>query len=290
VFRSPSVLAAYLTLYFVWGSTYLAMHVAAETMPPFMLAAMRFAIAGTVLFGFSLWRKEGWPSRAAWQRSALVGLFLLVGGNGVVTWAVQRVPTGVAALLVATTPLWLSLISGDGVTRRLAFGLVLGFAGIGLLVGPSSLGAGAVDVAGAVALVGASLSWAIGSIIQRNAPTGSAIASSGMQMLCGAGWLTLVSIFGFDEQLSVTQWSGRSLAALAYLTVAGSLIGFTSYAWLMKREPAARVATYAYVNPVVAIALGAWLANEALGPRVGAAAVVIILGVVVILAGGRTKR
>jgi drug/metabolite transporter (DMT)-like permease len=280
--QDPRVVLGYAVLYLVWGSTYLAMRIAAESLPPFLLASARFLVAGAVLFGIALSRGEGWPTRRAWRDAALVGLFLLVGGNGAVTWAVQHVPSGVAALLVATTPLWMSLFAREKVSRRTVLGLALGTLGIFLLVGPSSFGDGRVAVGGAVALVVASMSWSVGSLIQRASPSTSASASSGMQMLVGAVLLFVVSL-GFGEQLDVAHVTLRSAGALIYLTVMGSLLGFTTYTWLMKREPAARVATYAYVNPVVAVVLGAWLGDEGLSLRVGVAAVVIIGAVVAIL-------
>ena len=282
--RDPRIILGYAVLYLVWVSTYLAMRVAAETLPPFLLASMRFFVAGGVLFALSLARGEGWPTAQSWLRAGAVGLFLLVGGNGSVTWAVRRVPSGVAALLVATTPLWLSLFARERVTRRTVIGLGLGLFGIFLLVGPASLGEGRIDGPGALALVAASMLWSIGSLIQRATPSTSASASTGMQMLVGAVLLLAVSR-AFGEHLDGAHVTLRSAGALAYLTVFGSLLGFTTYAWLLKREPAARVATYAYVNPVVAVLLGAWLADEPLSARVVLAAVIIIGGVAAILSG-----
>lgn len=286
--RDPRIVFGYAVLYLVWGSTYLAMRIAAETLPPFLLASARFVIAGGVLFLFSLARGEGLPDRSAWGRAALVGLFLLVGGNGAVTWAVQHVPSGVAALLVATTPLWLSLFARERLTARHVIGLALGMFGIFLLVGPGALGEGRIDALGALALIGASISWSIGSLIQRAAPSTSASASSGMQMLVGAVLLFCVST-ALGERLDTAHATPRSLGALAYLTIAGSLLGFTTYAWLMKREPAARVATYAYVNPVVAVLLGAWLGDEAVSGRVLVAAAVIIGAVLAILSAKKQQ-
>lgn len=285
----PRVVLGYAVLYFVWGSTYLAMRIGAESLPPFLLAAARFVVAGVVLLVIALARGEGLQTRREWGRAGVVALFLLVGGNGSVTWAVQRVPSGVAALLVATTPVWLSFFARERVTARLVAGLALGLAGIGLLVGQGALGAGSIDPWGALVLVVASMAWAIGSLVQRAGNATSAAAGTGMQMLLGALFLLLISAAA-DERLDVAQVSARSLAALAYLTVAGSLVGFTTYAWLMKTQPASRVATYAYVNPVVAVLLGAWLADEPITPRVLLAAVIIIGGVVTILSGQKARE
>ncbi len=278
-----ALLAGYFVLYVVWGSTYLAMRIAADTLPPFLLASSRFVIAGSVLFGYAVARGEGWQQPKEWKRAAVVALFLLVGGNGSVVWAVQRVPSGVAALLVASTPLWLAVFSRERVTRRVVLGFALGFLGIGILVGPSAIGSGRVDPAGAAMLLLASVSWAIGSLVQRAGRATSSAAASGMQMLIGSVFLFTVSSLA-GERLHVDAISSRSIAALAYLTVFGSLIGFTTYAWLLKHQPASRVSTYAYINPLVAVALGSFIAAEPVSPRVLLAAAVIVGGVVSILA------
>jgi drug/metabolite transporter (DMT)-like permease len=279
---STQVILGFAVLYLVWGSTYLAMRIAAESLPPFELASIRFLISGAALLAWSIARQEPIAPRSEWARAAVVALFLLVGGNGSVVWAVQHVPSGVAALLVATTPLWLAVFAREPITRTLVLGLVLGFIGIGILMGPERLGSGRIDPLGAVVLVFASISWAIGSLIQRAGKSASASQASGMQMLFGSVFLFLVSRVA-GEHLDLPHVTARSLAALAYLTVFGSLVGFTTYAWLMKRQPPSRVATYAYVNPVVAVVLGAAFGGEAISGRVLIAAAVIIAGVVAIL-------
>jgi drug/metabolite transporter (DMT)-like permease len=296
VLRPPRsrVLTAYAAVYVVWGSTYLAIRYAIETLPPFLMAGIRFLIAGALLFLWARLRGAPRPSLANWKGTLLIGALLLLGGNGAVVWAEQRVPSGIAALLVATVPLWMVLIEwlrpgGRRPTARVALGVVAGMFGLLVLVGPGSLrGDGNVNALGAAALVFGSLSWAVGSLWSKRVtlPESPSLAT-GMEMLAGGALLLLAGI-GTGE-LAALDLGGASLAsmgALAYLILFGSLVGFSAYVWLLKVEPPARVATYAYVNPVVAVLLGWLVAGERItGATLVAAA--IIIGAVVLIVSGR---
>ncbi len=281
------VLAAFAAVYVVWGSTYLAIRFAIETLPPFLMAGARFLASGAALYA---WTRAGGaprPTRLHWRETAVVGAFLLVGGNGGVAWAEQRVPSGLAALLVATVPLWMVLLEwwrSGGVRPgwRTWAGIATGFLGLGILVGPAELlGGGAADGVGAAALVLASILWAVGSVYSRRAALPeSPLQATGMEMLAGGALLVLVgSAVGEWGRLDPGAVSGRSLLALAYLVVFGSGLGFTAYVWLLKHVEVAKVSTYAYVNPVVAVFLGWLLAGEAVTARTLAAAAVIVVAV-----------
>jgi drug/metabolite transporter (DMT)-like permease len=291
------VIAAFAAVYLLWGSTYLAIRFAIETLPPLLMAGVRFLLAGAVLYAFMRLRGQPAPERRHWRSAALIGGLLLVCGNGGVTLAERTVPSGVAALLVAMVPLWMVLLEwlrpgGTRPTGRVMVGLAVGFAGMVILVGPSELaGAGAVDFGGAALVLCGSLAWSIGSIYARGATLpANAFVATGMEMLCG-GALLLVAGAARGELagLNPAAFTGRSLAAFAYLVVFGSLVGFTAYIWLLGVSSPARVSTYAYVNPVVAVFLGWLIAGEALTPRVLIAAAVIVAAVAVITTGPRPQ-
>jgi drug/metabolite transporter (DMT)-like permease len=284
------LIAAFGAVYVIWGSTYLAIRFAIETLPPFLMAAVRFITAGVVLYAWARLRGTARPTREQWISSIIVGLLLLLGGNGGVVWAEQHVPSGVAALLVAVVPAWMVLLDWlrPGGTRpgnQVVAGLALGFAGVALLAGPGSLmGGQPIHPAGAGVLVLASLSWAIGSIYSRHAkrPSTATIATA-MQMTAGGVGLLLAGLLaGEAASFEPTAVSARSILAVLYLIVFGSFIGFTAYAWLLRATTPARVSTYAYVNPVVAVLLGWALAGEALTGRMLVAAAVIVTGVALI--------
>lgn len=284
---STAVGAALLAVYFLWGGTYLAMRFAVETMPPFTLAGIRFVIAGGLLFCWQLARGAGWPAGRHWRGAAVVGVLLLVGGNGGVVWAEQTVPSGLAAVIVATVPLWMALLAwlwqgGDRPGGAVAAGLALGFAGTALLVG--STGGAAAHWSGYAALVGAAAAWAAGSLYSRVAPLPAApLTAIALQMLTGGAGCLLMGLAGGEwAALAAAQVSLRSVLALGYLIVFGSLVGFSAYIWLLKAADPVLVSTYAYVNPVVAVALGWLLAGETLTGRDAAAAALIVLAVVVI--------
>jgi drug/metabolite transporter (DMT)-like permease len=285
-----------LTLYIVWGSTYLAIRFAVETIPPFLMAAVRFLLAGLILF---IWRRlagDPLPTRLQWRSAAIVGLFLLLGGNGGVVWAEQRVPSGITALLIGCTPLWMVLI--DSLYRRrkpawlVLLGLLLGLAGIGLLVGPSELTGlqGEIDPLGALVITLAALSWSAGSLFSQEAQRkgsmpASPLMNTAAQMLSGGVALLLLgTLSGEWARFDPSTFSARSLLAVAYLVVVGALVGFTAYVWLLKNAPITLVSTYAYVNPLVAVFLGSLLAAEVLTSRVLLAAVLIVGAVALITA------
>ena len=282
---------ALLAVYTVWGSTYLAIRFTVETIPPFLSAGMRFLVSGTILL---IWRwaaGDAMPTARQWRSTAIVGILLLLGGNGLVSFAELRIASGIAALIVGTVPLWLVLIEGvrpGGVrpTPLAILGLLIGFGGIYLLVGPEDLSSATLqfDAFGIGTVMLAAFLWSIGSIYSRSADMpSSSLMATGAEMLVGG-----MALIAFSA--SVGEWSGFDFTAvstsswigLAYLITFGSMVGFVSYIWLLKNAPVSLVATYAYVNPLVAVFLGAWLANETLNARILVAALVIIGSVVLI--------
>jgi drug/metabolite transporter (DMT)-like permease len=281
---------AFAALYVVWGSTYLAIKIAIETLPPFLMAGTRFLLAGALMYAWARIRGAARPTAANWRSAAVVGVLLLLGGNGSVVWAEQSVPSGVAALLVAMLPLWMVLIealrpNGSRPTRQVVVGLALGLGGLLLLLGPGAVaGGGHVDPVGAAVLILASVWWASGSLYSRTAPLpGSPQLATGMQMLAGGLVLTLVGVgAGEAGRVDLAAASIRSVAALAYLVFFGSIVAFTAYIWLLRVTTPARVSTYAYVNPVVAVLLGWGLGGETVTPLMLVAGAVIVLSVVII--------
>jgi drug/metabolite transporter (DMT)-like permease len=272
-------------VYIVWGSTYLAIRFAVETMPPFLMAGVRFLIAGAAVYAFRRLRGDPAPARFEWRSAAIVGLLLLVGGNGSVVWAEQRVPSGIAALLVGSAPLWMVLIDSlrPGGRRPggwAILGVLVGFVGIAVLVGPSQLIGieGNVDSLGAGALTLAALFWAAGSLYNRGARLpASPLLGTGMEMLAGgSGLLLLGTLTGEWSRLDFAGIAPRSWWGLGYLIVFGSLVGFAAYVWLLRVAPTTLVSTYAYVNPLVAIFVGNWLASEPITLRVLIAAAIIV--------------
>jgi drug/metabolite transporter (DMT)-like permease len=286
---SAGTWAALGTVYLVWGSTYLAIRVAIETLPPFLMAATRFLVAGSVLFVVARWRggsKQDPIGPAQWRAAAIVGGALLLGGNGGVVWAEQRIASGVAALLVAMLPLWMAILDrvfyGRRLTRPVVVGLALGFGGLVLLVG--RVDSGGIDPLGAVVCMLASFSWAAGSVYARSAtlPHRPLVATA-MEMLAGGFLLAIVGIAaGEPGRVRLDAFSARSIVALAYLIVFGSLLAFSAYIWLLHRAPLPLVATYAYVNPVVAVALGWAVLDEPVTPRMVLAGAIIVIAVALI--------
>ena len=289
--RAPrgQIIAAFASIYLVWGSTYLAIRYAVETIPPFVMGGTRFLISGLMLYAWSRSRGAVRPTRVHWRNATIAGAFLLLGGNGGVVWAEQTVPSGLTALLVSILPFWLVIIEWARPPRRrpnaaVLIGLVVGFIGIIVLVGPGKIGGNGVSVVGAIVLILASLSWAIGSFWSRDADMpDSGLLTTGMEMLGGGLLLFLAGVVtgelkGFDvSAVSTASWVGW-----IYLIVFGSLIGFTSYIWLLDKVSPARLGTYAYVNPVVAVILGWAIAGERLSLRTGIAAVIVICAVALI--------
>ena len=288
-----AVLAAFAALYVVWGSTYLGIRFAIETMPPFTMAGVRFVAAGAILYAWSRARGAVPATRPQWRTAVVVGACLLLGGNGGVTWAEQFVPSGVAALIVASTPMWMVLL--DAVRLRawprpaVIAGLALGLVGIWLLVGPSDLGSDPVDPVGALAVGAAAFFWAVGSIYQRGAPKAEAtLLNVGMQMLAGGALLLLAGVV-LGERLVLADVSAKSAGALAYLVFFGAIVGYSAYVWLLKVSTPAKASTYAYVNPIVAVLLGWALADEPLGPRVLSASVAVVAAVALITTARAAK-
>jgi len=289
--RAPrwQVASAFAAVYVLWGSTYLAIRLAIDTLPPFTMAAARFLIAGALLYVWAR-RKAPRPTPRQWGGAIVVGGLLLMCGNGAVVWSEQRVPTGVAALLVATVPLWMVLLDGAGRGWRrpptqVLLGIALGLCGVAVLVGPGHFAGGhGIDLVGAGALLVGSLFWASGSLYSRRAPLPeSRLLGAAMQMLGGGACLTLLgALTGEWARLDVAHASPQSLLAVAYLVVFGSLVGFTAYIWLLRVSTPALVSTYAYVNPVVAVLLGWAFAGESITGRTLLAAVVILGAVMLI--------
>lgn len=281
-----SVLAALVTVYILWGSTYLAIRFAVETLPPFLMAGVRFLIAGAILYGWRRLRGEPRPTWIGWRAATVVGALLLLGGNGGVVWSEQWVESGTAALMVATVPFWMVLFDWirPGGTRPRAVvwtGIVMGLIGVAMLVGRPDFSGG--HGMGELVLLFAAMSWAAGSLYARTPALPSSLLATGMEMLAGGVLLTVFGIaIGELGDVDPATFSTRSILAMAYLIVFGSLLGFTCYVWLLRVASPALVSTYAYVNPVVAVALGAMFAGEVLTPRIGVAAAVIVGGVVLI--------
>jgi drug/metabolite transporter (DMT)-like permease len=285
------LIAAFVAVYVIWGSTYLAIRFAVQTLPPLLMASARFILAGLIVLLWARFRDgEAWPTRGEWRVGWISGALLLLGGNGGVSWAEQRVPSGIAALLVAVVPVFMVLLEwlrpgGKRPSAAVFAGVGLGLVGLTLLVGPGVLRGGArADTVGALVLVLASLSWAAGSLYTKFAPkTASGTKSTGTQMLAGGLALLLAAIVaGEPAQLDLAHASTSSLIAFAYLLTFGSLIGFTAYVYLLAHTSAAKASTYAYVNPVVAVFLGWAIGHEAVTSRTMVAAAVILAGVAII--------
>lgn len=289
------VITAFIALYVIWGSTYLAIRYAVDTLPPFMMAGARFLLAGAILVLWAKWRDGARATRSNWRAATIAGGLLLAGGNGAVVWAEQRVPSGLAALLVAAMPFWMVLaewLRPGGTRPRLgvAVGIVIGMIGIVILVGPGSLAGERVDPAGAGALVFGSLSWAIGSLYSRHSDLPrNPLFATGLEMVGGGAILWVMALVtGEWWHFAPSQASAASVGGFAYLVVFGSLIGFTAFAWLLRVSSPAKVSTYAFVNPVVAVLLGWAIAHEPVGPRTVVAAATIVGAVALItLAAGK---
>ncbi|MFN2389888.1 MAG: EamA family transporter [Actinomycetota bacterium] len=271
------------TVYLVWGSTYLAIRVVVETMPPLLTAGVRFLIAGAIVYLWILARRGRAAVRVTRREvlaASVVGGALLLGGNGLVSIAELTVPSALAALIIASTPLWVILlraVTGEKVSRLTLGAVAVGFAGVGILVLPGNRPDG-VELWGILLLIVAAANWATGSFLsQRLALPGDPFLSTGIQMLCGGAILIAAGLVrGEASSLEVAAFSGASLAGLAYLIVFGSLVAFTAYVWVLQNAPISRVATYAYVNPVVAIFLGwAILSEEITATTLVGAAVIL---------------
>lgn len=289
--RRIKIWLALFTVYVIWGSTYLAIRFAVETIPPFLMAATRFLVAGSILYAWRRSRGDVRPVRVEWVSAAIVGILLLVAGNGSVVWAEQYVPSGITALIVGTAPLFMVLVDairpgGQHPDWKTMVGVLIGFAGIVILIDPRGL-AGNPDryfVIGIVVLFLATFFWALGSLYNRNARLpASALLGTGMEMLVGGGILLSIStLLGEWGRLDLSAISLRSWLGLVYLIIFGAMFGFVAFTWLLRVAPTPLVSTYAYVNPLIAIFLGAWLGQEVLTLRILMAAVVIVAAVFLI--------
>jgi len=299
---TAAVAIALVIVYVVWGSTYLGMAVMIETMPPLLSAGARYATAGLIMLAVVAAHARvigaasvaERPTRAQWRSAAIIGALLLLGGNGGVVLAELFIPSGMAAVVIATVPIWLAVLDA-AITRRRPSGLVVGglaagIVGVAILLVPVE-GLESLDPLGVLLCVGAALSWAVGSIYARHAALPrSGPLGTGMEMLAGGACLVIAgALIGEIGRTDVSSFSTASLAAWAYLVVFGSIVAFTAYTWLLARVPVSIVGTYAYVNPIVAVALGAIILSEPITPRTVVAAAVII-GAVVAMVSGRPRE
>lgn len=286
------VVLAFACIYLIWGSTYLAIRFAIETMPPFLMVGVRYIAAGAILYAWVAWRGEATrPSAAQWRAATFFGGCFFLMGNGGVSWAETRIPSGITALMIAMVPLWMTLMETylrrwSRPTPLATVGLVLGFLGVALLIGPGeSLATTAVDPVGAAALVLATLGWGYGSVHVKDAPhPPSLLQASAMQMISGGLLALFVGLLvGEGRAVHVDRISARSALAFLYLVTFGSIVAFSAYTYLLRVTRPTRVATYAFVNPIVAVFLGWALGGEDVSGRTLAAGAVVIAGVVLIL-------
>ena len=289
--ETPLALAAFAAVYLIWGSTYLAIRVGVQTIPPLMLAGLRHFIVGLLLYPIVRWKAGVRPTARQWKTAAVTGFLLLFIGNGGVSWAEQIVPSGITALLVSMVSLWLVIVDwlrpgGHRPVPKVLLGLVLGFSGVALLVSPAHLGGSArVNLSGVAVLVIACFAWACGSLYSKHGGMPrSALLGVAMQSFSGGVVLLTVGVLsGEFHRFYFTAVSWRSWVALAYLVVFGSGIGLSAYIYILQKSTAARVATYALVNPVVALFLGWLIADETISARTIVAAVVILTAVVLVM-------
>lgn len=295
-----AILTAFAGVYIIWGSTYLAILFAIRSIPPLLMAGTRFLLAGSILYAIARATGAVRSSVIEWRTAAIVGACLLLGGNGGVTLAEQYVPSGLAALLVATVPLYIALLSwlcgmAERPTVLAALGLAGGFVGVGVLVGPalhfSSHGESPHAWIGMAILLCSSLIWSAGSLYSRRAQNAaSPFLAAAQQMLCGGGLMLIIGMAAGElRRFDAAQITATSLGAFVYLVLIGGILGYASYAFLLRYCDPAKVATYAYVNPVVAVLLGAAFAGEKLNARTLGAAALIIGSVAVVITAGQRK-
>lgn len=291
-----AIVLAFAAIYILWGSTYLGIRYAIETLPGFLMAGTRFFVAGTILFIWAKLHGERVGSLAQWRRAFVIGALLLLCGNGGVTWAEKYIASGLAALLVATEPLWVVMLNWFATHKRpnakVLLGVMIGLVGVALLVGGGGLNNGqplsALSLVGALVVVLAGMAWASGSVYAARRPIGASTSmAAAMQMMAGGGLLLLLALVSGDfKRLNLGTASWVSLGAFGYLLVCGSLVAFTAYSWLLRHVTTSSASTYAYVNPVVAVFLGWLFASEPLTPRMLLAAAVIVGSVVLITTYG----
>ncbi len=283
-------LLAFAIIYFVWGSTFLAIRIGVHELPPLLFAAMRFLVAGLVLFGWMIALGEPSPTRRQWMSVLLLAFLIFLIDYGLLFWAEQRVPSGVAAVMMATIPVFIALseilfLRTQRLTVRLAFALLVGICGVAVLMSHSfNLGGAPVDRPGAVALIIGSISWSVATVLARKLPLPpSKVMSSGAQMLAGGIMLAVTATaLGEFRRFHPSTVSPAAWFSLIYLIIAGSIIGFTAYVWLIHHESPTKVGTYAYVNPVVAVLIGYFFGGESLGLRTVLGTLFVLVSVVVI--------
>jgi drug/metabolite transporter (DMT)-like permease len=292
---AAGLVAAFAAIYLIWGSTYLAIRYAVETIPPLLMMGARHLSAGAMLYGWARWRGVRAPTLREWVHPALIGSLLFLGGHGSLAWAEQRVPSGIAALLVATLPMWIVLLARlAGIERHLSgralTGLVLGFVGVAVLFGPDAFRHnGELNIMSACAVLMGTFIWSAGTIYMRSVKMPDSPAmSSAMQMFSGGVALAIAAtISGEARGFHAAAVSLRSWMAFGYLVTFGSLVAFTAYSWLHMVASPSRVSTYAYVNPVVAVLLGRVLGSEPVGVLTVVAMVIILAGVALVNSGQR---
>ena len=295
--RPWKVLLAFAIIYFVWGSTFLAIRVGVREVPPFLLAAMRFVVAGIVLYGWMRARGTPTPTSREWRSVSVLAILIFVGDYGLVFWAEQRVPSGITAVMLATIPAFMTIseiliLRTQRLTARLAIALLVGLGGVGVLVSRTmNFGEAPIDTAGAGALIVAAIAWSVAAALTRKLPLPPAkVMSSGSQMLAGGLLLTVTAAFlGEFRGFQVQAVSRAAWLALLYLIVAGSIVAFTAYIWLIHHESPTKVGTYAYVNPVVAVLVGHFLGGETIGARTLFGALLVLVSVIVITTTPATK-
>src|SRR5271166_3862514 len=288
--RRWQVLLAFTIIYFVWGSTFLAIRVGVREVPPFLLAGMRFLVAGVVLYGWMRARGTPSPTAREWRAASLLAFLIFVLDYGLLFWAERRVPSGIAAVMMATIPAFMTIseiviLRTQRLTARLGIALLVGLGGVAVLVVHTmNFGEAPIDTAGACALVVAAMSWSVASALSRKLPLPSAkVMSSGSQMLAGGLLLTVAAaLLGEFRRFHVQAVSRAAWLALLYLIVAGSIVAFTAYVWLIHHESPTKVGTYAYVNPVVAVLVGHFLGGETIGARTLFGTLLVLVSVIVI--------
>jgi drug/metabolite transporter (DMT)-like permease len=287
---SWKILLAFAMIYFVWGSTFLAIRVGVHEVPPFLLAAMRFFTAGLVMYAWLRLKGTPVPTRREWVAASALGALIFVVDYGCLFWAEQRVPSGIAAVVLATIPVFITLMEiiflrTQQLTVRLSLALIVGLFGVAVLMNHSlSLGEVPVNRAGAIALLVASVTWSVATVVTRRLPLPSSKPmSAATQMLTGGVLLFfLTALTGEFTGFRIQAVSGRAWFALIYLIIAGSIVGFTAYVWLLHYESPTKVGTYAYVNPVVAVCLGYFVGGESVGPRTLLGTLLVLVSVITI--------
>jgi len=288
--RAWKILLAFAIIYFVWGSTFLAIRIGVREVPPFLLAGMRFLVAGLVLYVWTRMRGTPSPTAREWGSASMLAILIFVFDYGFLFWAEKRVPSGIAAVMMAMIPVFMALgeiafLRTQRLTMRLGFALLLGIAGVAVLVGHTvRLGEAPIDTTGACALLVAAVSWSVAASLSRKLalPAAKAMSSAAQMLAGGVLLLTAATLLGEFRGFHAQSVSQGAWLALAYLIVAGSIIGFTAYVWLIHHESPTKVGTYAYVNPLVAVLVGYFLGGEAIGPRTIAGTLLVLVSVVVI--------